>query len=161
MAVACPKTRREYRAERGFGQGLLSFGLFPPRSQFDHSLSVVGRRCCAQALSSGGERGLLFITVPGLLVAVASLVGSMARGILPEQDWNPPSLHWQATPNHWTPRESSQFLHRVRGEGPCRLEKTWGDPADRTCSTWSYGGFAVCFCVRTASLCSSPAAWLC
>ena len=29
MAVACPKTRREYRAERGFGQGLLSFGLFP------------------------------------------------------------------------------------------------------------------------------------
>lgn len=34
MAVACPKTRREYRAERDFGQGLLSFGLFSPCSQF-------------------------------------------------------------------------------------------------------------------------------
>ena len=30
--------------------------------------------CCARAFSSCGERGLLFIAVCGLLVAVASLV---------------------------------------------------------------------------------------
>ena len=34
MAVACPKTCREYRAERGFGRGLLSFVLFSPCFQF-------------------------------------------------------------------------------------------------------------------------------
>ena len=31
-------------------------------------------RCCAGAFSSCGERGLLFIAVRGLLIAVASLV---------------------------------------------------------------------------------------
>ena len=37
-------------------------------------LVVLGLRCCAQAFSSCGERGLLFIAVHGLLIAVASLV---------------------------------------------------------------------------------------
>ena len=37
-------------------------------------LAVLGLRCCAQALSSCGERGLLFVAVCGLLIAVASLV---------------------------------------------------------------------------------------
>ena len=37
-------------------------------------LAALGLRCCAQAFSSCGERGLLFIAVPGLLIAVASLV---------------------------------------------------------------------------------------
>ena len=37
-------------------------------------MSVLGLRCCTQALSSCGERGLLFVVVRGLLTAVASLV---------------------------------------------------------------------------------------
>ena len=37
-------------------------------------LAAVGLRCCAQAFSSCGERGLLFFAVHGLLIAVASLV---------------------------------------------------------------------------------------
>ena len=36
-------------------------------------LAVLGLRCCAWAFSSCSERGLLFIAVRGLLVAVASL----------------------------------------------------------------------------------------
>ena len=37
-------------------------------------LAVLGLRCCAQAFSSCGERGLLFLVLWGLLIAVASLV---------------------------------------------------------------------------------------
>ena len=37
-------------------------------------LTVLGLRCCARAFSSCGERGLLFVAVCGLLIAVASLV---------------------------------------------------------------------------------------
>ena len=37
-------------------------------------LAGLGLRCCAQAFSSCGERGLLFVVVRGLLIAVASLV---------------------------------------------------------------------------------------
>ena len=37
-------------------------------------LAVLGLSCCTQAFSSCGERGLLFIVVHGLLIAVASLV---------------------------------------------------------------------------------------
>ena len=37
-------------------------------------LAVLGLRCCAQAFSSCGEQGLLFVAVRGLLTAVASLV---------------------------------------------------------------------------------------
>ena len=37
-------------------------------------LAVLGLRCCVQAFSSCGERGLLFVAVCGLLIAVASLV---------------------------------------------------------------------------------------
>ena len=33
-----------------------------------------GLRCCVQAFSSCGERGLLFVTVRQLLIAVASLI---------------------------------------------------------------------------------------
>ena len=36
--------------------------------------AALGLRCCAWAFSSGGERGLLFVAVRGLLIAVASLV---------------------------------------------------------------------------------------
>ena len=37
-------------------------------------MSTLGLRCCAQAFSSRGERGLLFVAVRGLFIAVASLV---------------------------------------------------------------------------------------
>ena len=37
-------------------------------------LATLGLRCCAQAFSSCGEQGLLFVAVHGLLIAVASLV---------------------------------------------------------------------------------------
>ena len=37
-------------------------------------LAALGLCCCAQAFSSCGERGLLFVAVRGLLIEVASLV---------------------------------------------------------------------------------------
>ena len=37
-------------------------------------LAALGLHCCARAFSSCGERGLLFIAMRGLLIAVASLV---------------------------------------------------------------------------------------
>ena len=37
-------------------------------------LAALGLRCCVQAFSSCRERGLLFVAVLGLLIAVASLV---------------------------------------------------------------------------------------
>ena len=43
-------------------------------------LAVLGLCCCTRAFSSYGERGLLFIVVCGLLVAVASHCGAWALG---------------------------------------------------------------------------------
>ena len=37
-------------------------------------LAALGLRCCSRALSSCGERGLLFVAVHGPLIVVASLV---------------------------------------------------------------------------------------
>ena len=37
-------------------------------------LAALGLRCCVRAFSSCGERGLLFVVVRRLLIAVASLV---------------------------------------------------------------------------------------
>ena len=37
-------------------------------------LAALGLHCCARAFSSCGQRGLLFVVVHGLLIAVASLV---------------------------------------------------------------------------------------
>ena len=37
-------------------------------------LAALGVRCCVRAFSSCGERGLLFVVVCTLLIAVASLV---------------------------------------------------------------------------------------
>ena len=37
-------------------------------------MAALGLCCCAQAFSSCGEWGLLFVGVRGLLIAVASLV---------------------------------------------------------------------------------------
>ena len=50
---------------------------------------VLGHCCCAQAFSSCGERGLLFVAVCGLLIAVASLccrawaLGAWASVVVP------------------------------------------------------------------------------
>ena len=41
---------------------------------FNLFLAALGLRCCVRAFSSCGERGLLFIVVHRLLIAVASLV---------------------------------------------------------------------------------------
>ena len=43
-------------------------------SVFLFFLAAFGLCCCAWAFSSCGERGLLFVVVHGLLIAVASLV---------------------------------------------------------------------------------------
>ena len=37
-------------------------------------VAALGLRCCTRAFSSCGERGLLFVAVHGLLIAVASLI---------------------------------------------------------------------------------------
>ena len=37
-------------------------------------LAALGLHCCTWAFSSCGERGLLFVAVRGLVIAVASLV---------------------------------------------------------------------------------------
>ena len=56
-------------------------------------LAVLGLRCCAQAFSSCGEQGLLFVAVRGLLIMVASLVvehGLQAHGL--QQLWHAGSV---------------------------------------------------------------------
>ena len=44
-------------------------------------MAVLGLRFCARAFSSCDERGLLFIAVRGLLIAVASRCGAWALGV--------------------------------------------------------------------------------
>ena len=41
-------------------------------------LAALGLRCCTQAFSSCGERGLLFVAARGFLTAVASRCGAWA-----------------------------------------------------------------------------------
>ena len=48
--------------------------LFLPGSHSFFFFAALGLCCCARAFSSCGERGLLFVAVRGLLIAVASLV---------------------------------------------------------------------------------------
>ena len=43
-------------------------------------MAVLGLRCCMQAVSICGERGLLFIAARGLLIVVASRCGAQALG---------------------------------------------------------------------------------
>ena len=45
-------------------------------------LAVFGFHCCAWAFSSCGERGLLFVAVHGLLIAVASLVSGARASVV-------------------------------------------------------------------------------
>ena len=53
------------------GGGFLCFFL---NLFFNLFLSALGLHCCVRAFSSCGERGLLFVAVHGLLIAVTSLV---------------------------------------------------------------------------------------
>ena len=50
------------------------YGIISLKFFFFFFLAELGLRCFAQAFSSCGERGLLFVAVHGLLIAVASLV---------------------------------------------------------------------------------------
>ena len=43
-------------------------------------MAALGLHCCARAFSSCGERGLLFVAVRGLLMAVASCCRAGALG---------------------------------------------------------------------------------
>ena len=43
-------------------------------------MAALGLRCCVQAFSSCGERGLLFVAVRGLLITVAPLFAAQALG---------------------------------------------------------------------------------
>ena len=76
---------------------MVAFSSFPPRNALNFGwvfvflnffknlylfLAALGLCCCAQAFSSCGERGLLFVAVRGLLIAVASLhCGAQALGV--------------------------------------------------------------------------------
>ena len=51
------------------------------KNLFIYFLAALGLRCCAWALSSCGEQGLLFLAVRGLLIAVASLVVVVEHGL--------------------------------------------------------------------------------
>ena len=53
---------------------LFKFILFYFIFYFILFLAVLGLHCCARAFSSCGERGLLFVAVCRLLIAVASLI---------------------------------------------------------------------------------------
>ena len=48
--------------------------------KFNLFLAALGLHCCAQAFSSCGDRGLLFVAVHGLLLVVASRCGAQALG---------------------------------------------------------------------------------
>ena len=48
--------------------------LLPFRRCLFFFLAALGLHCCTGAFSGCGERGLLFVAVRGLLIAVASLV---------------------------------------------------------------------------------------
>ena len=55
-------------------QALYAFFFFLFNKFIHLFLAALGLRCCAQAFSSCGERGLLSVAVRGLLTAAASLV---------------------------------------------------------------------------------------
>ena len=54
--------------------GIVLFFNYFLNKQIYLFMAVLGLRCCTRAFSSCGKRGLLFVAVRGLLIAVASLV---------------------------------------------------------------------------------------
>ena len=58
----------------GFGYNKVNFFLINLFIYLFLFLAVLGLCCCAQAFSTSGERGLLFVAVRRLLTVVASLV---------------------------------------------------------------------------------------
>ena len=70
--MSAPLLKKGWRLARGT-QYTFFFFLF--KIYFIYLfLAVLGLRCCAWAFSSCSERGLLFVAVHRLLIAVASLV---------------------------------------------------------------------------------------
>ena len=81
-------------------------------------------RCCAQAFSSFGEQGLLFVVVPagfslwwllllqstGSVVVTCRLSCSMACGIFLDQGSNPCPLHWQVDSSPLRHREAPDWI---------------------------------------------------
>ena len=61
-------------------RSFLFFIAFFYKNLFTLFLALLGLRRCVQAFSSCSERGLLFIAVRGLLIAVASRCGAWALG---------------------------------------------------------------------------------
>ena len=61
---------------QGIILSIIDFLMFSSYSDniYIYFLAALGLRCCARASSSCGERGLLFVAVRGLLIAVASLI---------------------------------------------------------------------------------------
>ena len=57
--------------------GFLFFPFFYKIFNLFLFLVALGLRCCSWAFSSCGERGLLFVVVRRLLIAVASLVAEL------------------------------------------------------------------------------------
>ena len=63
------------------GSESMSLFFFFNINLFIYFLAALGLRCCVRALSSCGERRLLFVAVCGLLIVVASLCcGAQALG---------------------------------------------------------------------------------
>ena len=116
-------TSCKFRSVCFLSQSRHYLGIFLKINLFIYLFMALFGLCChAQAFSSFGKRGLLFIAVRGLLIAVASLVVEcrlQARGlqqlwhmgsvvvvhglncsvacrIFPDQGSNPCPLHWQA-----------------------------------------------------------------
>ena len=107
---------------------------------------MLGLCCCMQAFSSCGERGLLFIVVRGLFIAVASLVCiawalgawasvivahglscSAACGIFPDQGSNLCPLHWQVDSQPLRHQGSPQYrvLHNWRQNYKANGREKW------------------------------------
>ena len=60
---------------------LAALGFWVFLNLFYLFLAALGLHCCMQAFSSCGEQGLLFVSVCGLLIAVASRCRAQALGV--------------------------------------------------------------------------------
>ena len=73
--MAKPISRGSSRITEGFLFGWFVVAVFINLYSFIYLfLAALGLHCCARAFSSCRDRGLLFVVVHGLLIAVASLV---------------------------------------------------------------------------------------
>ena len=71
IAVLTCLERRKHNSTSGRRQGFFFLFVY---FIYLFILAVLGIRCCTRAFSSCGKWRLIFVAVPGLLIAVASLV---------------------------------------------------------------------------------------